>query len=106
MRYIALALMLTVLSGCVDPLSPPKPSPALQRLMFACDEGDMNACQAVASDEAARRQEALQLAQKMRIEPLDPEPFMRQTAQPVYYAGPWTTCMNGMRVPLGQFCPF
>jgi hypothetical protein len=66
----------------------------------------MNACQAVASDEAARRQEALQLAQQMRIEPLDPAAFRSKPFQPVYYAGPWITCMNGMRVPLGQLCPF
>ena len=106
MRSVIFVAVALCLSGCVDPMAAPKPSPAMQRLMFACDEGDVSACQSVANDEAARRQEALALAQSMRIAPLDPAPFMRQPVQPAYYNGPWTQCMNGTRVPLGMMCPY
>lgn len=105
-RFCAFSIASAALAGCVE-TAPQKPSPALQRLMFACDEGDTEACKAVAADDAARRQEALILAQSMRTPPLDPTPFLRQPApQMVYYNGPWTQCYNGTRVPQGMLCSY
>jgi hypothetical protein len=93
-----------LLSGCVS--SNPPPSPAMQQLMAACEQGNVSACQSLAADEAARRQEAIALAQAMRIEPMDATPFLNRPApQAVLYNGPWTYCMNGTRVPYGQYCP-
>ena len=102
----AVLALIAPLSGCVSPGSPPSPSDAMQRLMFACDEGDTNACQAVAADEASRRQEALIMTQNRRPNLVDPTLFIRPPAPVVgYYNRPGMICLNGAVMPPGMLCP-
>ena len=102
----AILVLIAPLVGCVSPASPSRPSDAMQRLMFACDEGDTAACQAVAADEASRRQEALIMWQNRRPNLVDPTPFMRQPAPVVgSYTQPGMICLNGTVMPPGALCP-
>jgi len=101
MKRLALAAVL--LAGCVDQ-GPPPPSPALQKVMAACEAGNETACITVAEVEERQRSEraARQAAVPMptyQVYQNDPGAFMNNTqmtykpTQMCSWVGSYWTCM-------------
>lgn len=68
-------------SGCVQP--PPPPSPALQRVIAACDAGNTQACITLAELEQMERERTASVAQPVfvpRMQRLDPNDFQNDSA--------------------------
>lgn len=105
MKRLAIVAVLAV-AGCVDQ-GPPPPSPALQKVMAACEAGNETACITVAEVEERQRSEraARQAAVPMptyQVYQMDPEPFMNRPAPTVTVRT--NQCLDGRVVLWPQSC--
>lgn len=98
-RIAALALLV---QGCVE-AAPSGPSPALQKVISACDAGNLQACQTLVEMEQQNRQAALAYIPAMQTQPLNPQDFMSQRR----FGSPaqQQVCPNGRIVPYPGYCP-